>query len=263
MAEVAAALQNTDLFFDLPQEVIRQELLPHGYLQEYQRGQFLIMPQQKVERFGIVLRGKVHILHIFADGSQSLMSDVTPGETVGTDLVCTRSQISPYHAMAAVQTQVFYLPIHILTRSGILSEDVRQRILSHLLTLISNENMKKEYRLAILSQKGLRERIMTYLVMQANRLRRQTFAVSFSREEMASFLCVNRSALSHELSLMEQEGLISFRKNVFTLHGWELERGAGTQYEQGGGNRHTQKLPPPRHNPGRHHRAEEAETNGL
>ena len=59
--------------------------------------------------------------------------------------------------------------------------------------------------------------------MQANRLRKRTFAVSFSREEMASFLCVNRSALSHELSLMEQEGLITFRKNVFTLNEWEPE----------------------------------------
>ena len=39
----------------------------------------------------------------------------------------------------------------------------------------------------------------------------------FSREELAAFLCVNRSALSHELSVMQQEGLITFRKNIFTL----------------------------------------------
>lgn len=34
---------------------------------------------------------------------------------------------------------------------------------------------------------------------------------------MADFLCVNRSALSHELSRMEREGLIRFHKNQFTL----------------------------------------------
>ena len=89
--------------------------------------------------------------------------------------------------------------------------------ISRLLTLISHENMKKEYRLAILSQKGLRERIMTYLTMQAARRQTNTFSIPFSREELASFLCVNRSALSHELSRMEQEGLITFRKNVFSL----------------------------------------------
>jgi len=71
--------------------------------------------------------------------------------------------------------------------------------------------------LAILSLKGLRERIMTYLRMQSARRGKTTFAISFSREELADFLCVNRSALSHELSLMQQEGLIQFRKNVFTV----------------------------------------------
>lgn len=225
METLEAVLQRTDLFADLSREVLRQEILPHGHYQEYRKGQFLILPQQKVEKFGVVVSGKVHILHLFPDGTQSLMSDVPPGEIVGADLTCTRSQISPYHAVAAAATQVFYLPIRMLTHPGMVSEGVRLNGLGRMLALVANENMKKEYRLAILSQKGLRERIVAYLTMQANRRRRQTFAISFSREEMASFLCVNRSALSHELSLMEREGLISFRKNVFTLHNWEPEQG--------------------------------------
>lgn len=223
MAVDAALIQNTDLFFDIPLESIRREILPQGYVQEYRKGQFLIQPQQKVTRIGIILTGKVHILHIFADGRQSLMSALTTCEAVGADLACTRSQISPYHAMAAAHSQIFYLPIHTLTHPGVLSEEIRLSCLGRMLTLISHENIKKEYRLAILSHKGLRERIVTYLTMQANRLRRSSFTVSFSREEMASFLCVNRSALSHELSLMEREGLICFQKNKFTLLGWELD----------------------------------------
>lgn len=223
MEHLASLLQKAELFADLHEEMIQREIIPHGHLQEYQKGQFLIEPQQKVDSFGIILSGKVQILHIFADGNQSLMSNLTAGEITGADLVCTRTQVSPYHAMAAATTQLFSLPVNILTRPGILNETVRLSCLGHMLSLISNENMKKEYRLAILSQKGLRERITTYLTMQANRLRKHTFAVTLSREEMASFLCVNRSALSHELSMMEQEGLITFRKNVFTLIEWDLD----------------------------------------
>ena len=93
--------------------------------------------------------------------------------------------------------------------------------MERLLMLVSHENMKKEYRLAILSRNGLRERIISYLSMQANRLNRSSFSVPFSREEMASFLCVNRSALSHELSKMQKDGILSFSKNSFTLYHWE------------------------------------------
>ena len=145
MASLALILQHAELFTDLSPEMIQQEIIPLGHLQEYQKGQFLIEPQQKIGQFGIILSGKVHILHIFADGTQSLMSDVTTGEIVGADLVCTRSQISPYHAMAAATTQVFYLPILVLARPGMLNETVRLSCLGHMLTLISNENNSSSY----------------------------------------------------------------------------------------------------------------------
>lgn len=98
-------------------------------------------------------------MHIFPEGNYSLMAALTTGEILGADLVCTRSQISPYHAQAAVTTRVLYFPAELLTKPGLLRESCRLNALNHLLTLISHENMKKEYRLAILSQKGLRERI--------------------------------------------------------------------------------------------------------
>lgn len=217
MDSLISLLHATDLFASLPEEVIDRCILPHRQLQEYRKGQLLIEPQQPVSRFGVVLSGRVHILHLFPEGSYSLMSALTAGELLGLDLVCTRSQLSPYHAMAVANTRVLYFPVELITRPGFLPEPERLELMETLLRLIANENMKKEYRLAILSQKGLRQRITAYLTMQSIRLRRQTFAISFSREELAAFLCVNRSALSHELSRMEQEGLIRFHKNVFTL----------------------------------------------
>lgn len=217
MKELLKALQKTELFQGLPEDVLESDILPRGQLLELNKNQFLIEPQQRVDQFGIVITGKIHILHLFPDGGYSLMNALTPGEAAGIDLICTRNRISPYHAMAAAPTRILLFPAELLLEPGLLREDCRQVTVNRLLTMISHLNMKKEYRLAILSQKGLRERIITYLLMQSNRRRSLTFRIPFTREEMASFLCVNRSALSHELSLMEQEGLIAFRKNEFTL----------------------------------------------
>lgn len=217
MDELLYMLKKTELFRDFPDDVITQEILPRQQLQDYPKGRFLIEQQQRVERFSIVVSGKIHIMHLFPNGTYSLMSAVGAGEIVGADLICTRSQVSPYHAVAAIPTQVLAFPVELLTQPGMLQEPWRLTALNRLLTLISHENMKKEYRLAILSQKGLRERITTYLTMQSARLHTNTFSIPFSRDDLAAYLCVNRSALSHELSLMQQEGLIKFRKNVFTL----------------------------------------------
>lgn len=215
-------LKKNKLFDGISDEVILQQILPNGQFQSYAKGHYLIQPQQVVDRFAIILSGKVNIMHIFPEGNYSLLAALSPGEILGVDLVCTRTRIAPHHAVTVAPTNVLYFSVDLLQQGSTLSEPMRQILLSNLLMLLSNENIKKEYRLTILSQKGLRERIMTYLTMQANRRRETTFSISFSREELAAFLCVNRSALSHELSVMQQEGLITFRKNIFTLHFLEL-----------------------------------------
>jgi len=221
-------LQKTELFRNFPPEVIERDILPQGKITELSKGHFLFEPQQQVDQISIVLSGKIHIMHLFPDGSTSLTAAVTLRESVGIDLVCTRSRMAPYHAVAVVPTKVLSIPAELLLQPGKLEESFRLMAVSRLLTMISHYNMKKEYRLAILSQKGLRERIMTYLSMQAGKRGTDTFKIPFTREEMASFLCVNRSALSHELSLMEQEGMISFRKNVFTLRSPEKWKSQNT-----------------------------------
>ena len=211
-------LQKSEIFRDFPADVILRDILPQGQLAEYNKDQWIIEPQQKVDSFSILVSGKVNILHLFPDGSFSLVAALGSPEILGTDLICTRSRLSPYHAIAATAATLITFPARLILEPGHMDERWRLEAIGKLLTTISHHNMKKEYRLAILSQKGLRERIMTYLLMQSGKRRTNSFRIPFTREEMASFLCVNRSALSHELSLMEQEGLISFRKNVFTLH---------------------------------------------
>lgn len=217
MEEFLTLLRETALFSGIPEDILCTEVLPHRQYREYQKDRFILEPQQKAPRFGVVAAGRVHIMHLFPEGNYSLMSVLTVGKILAADLICTRSQLSPYHAVTAEHTRVIWFPSELLTEPGLLREEYRLRALSNLLVLLSHENMKKEYRLAILSQKGLRERIMTYLRMQAARRGKDTFEISFSREELAAFLCVNRSALSHELSLLQQEGLIRFRKKEFTV----------------------------------------------
>lgn len=212
-----SALKECRLFRDLSPETLERELLPRGKLRDYEKQQLLIAPGDQVDWFAVVLRGKVQISQIFSDGTSSLMDALGPGHTLGTDLICTRSRRSPYYAAAAAPLGVLRFPGAMLLEPGTLPEETRLILWRNLLTLLSDDSLRKHYRLAILAQRGLRDRVLVYLAMQAERRGTTTFRIPFSREELAAFLCVNRSALSHELSLMEAEGLIRFRKNEFTL----------------------------------------------
>ncbi len=211
------ALAQCRLLRGLPPELLEGELLPRGKVRDYEKQAVLAAPGDRVDWFAVVLRGKVQISQIFSDGSSSLMDALGPGYTLGTDLICTRSRRSPYYAIAAGPLRILRFPAALLLEPGALPEEGRLVLWRNLLTILSDDSLRKHYRLAILAQRGLRDRVLVYLTMQAERRGTHTFRIPFSREELAAFLCVNRSALSHELSRMEAEGLIRFRKNEFTL----------------------------------------------
>ena len=220
MEHIVRILKKSLLFSGLTEATITDEIIPRGVVRELPRDGYLLRHQERCDSFGIVLKGKIKIMHIYENGHYGIMGILEPGDLFGLDLVSTKSRISPYYAVATQQSQVFSFSSELLTKSGPLPEHLRQELLEKQMLFIANENMRKEYRLAILFQKSIRDRVMTYLTMQANKRQCATFSVPFSREEMASFLCVNRSCLSHELSLLEREGVIKFYRNTFTLLNW-------------------------------------------
>ena len=58
---------------------------------------------------------------------------------------------------------------------------------------------------------------MLYLRTVANRLKTNEFNISYDRQALADYLCVDRSALSAELSKLKTERVLDFDKNHFCL----------------------------------------------
>ena len=69
-----------------------------------------------------------------------------------------------------------------------------------------------------IAPKSIRERLLSYFSEQAIENRSPRFSIPFSRQQLADYLGVDRSALSNELSKMQRDGLITYRKNDFLLN---------------------------------------------
>lgn len=217
-ARFAEQVGQSALFCTLPPDVIDRYILPLGQAVSYGKNEYIFSPAMRAEHVGIIISGTIYILNLFSDGVYSLMNVLSATKVVGADLVFTNSRQPPYYAACATPATVFCFPRSLFLGNSDLPEVWHVEIRNRLLTIVSQQNMQKYYRIAILSQKGLRDRVLIYLSMQAQRRNSNTFEIPFSREELAAYLCVNRSALSHELSRMKQDGLIDFRKKEFTLH---------------------------------------------
>lgn len=217
MERLLQSLVESDIFREFPEDIIEKELMPYAKVHQLARGEPLIPFREKCNEFGIVLKGRIAVQHVCQNSKSEIMNVLEPGDPFGVDLAFTQSRVSPFLASATQRSQVVSFPVHLLLVPGILTEETRRQLLDHILQFLLRENLQKEYRMAILFQKSLRGKIMAYLTMESRQQQNTTITVPFNRAEMASYLCINRTCLSRELSLMQQEGILSFEHNTFTL----------------------------------------------
>lgn len=72
-------------------------------------------------------------------------------------------------------------------------------------------------RLDIVSRRTIRSKLEAFLATQARLHGSTSFEVNMSRQDLADYLCVERSALSREIGKMRDEGLIECNKGRFVL----------------------------------------------
>lgn len=218
MSAVADTLQKTKLFSGINEADIAV-LCPLLGVQQRQcpKGAVLIDTDTVVDFAGIVAAGELNTFKPDTDGRLNLIRKIRVSELFGLDIASTPSRLSPLITVCATEAEVITFPYARISEPGPIPDRLRCTMLKNILELTANENMRQLYKIDILSRKSLRERILLYLTLQARRKKTHDLFIPFNREEFAAYLCVDRSALSRELSRMQEEGLIEFEKNRFRL----------------------------------------------
>lgn len=211
-------LTKTKLLSGISPEDIKT-LLPllNVQIKQYEKGAILVNLDDIIDYIGIVLYGELSVFKEDVYGHLNLIHKAKVNKLFGIEVACTPTQVSPLVISCFSDAQVLTFPFHIIGSPGTVPDYFRCQILKNILELVANANMRQLYKIDILSNKSLRDRIVLYLSLQARRKKTKDIRIPFNREEFAAYLCVDRSALSRELSRMQNEGLIRYKKNRFEL----------------------------------------------
>jgi len=185
-------------------------------IRDVAKHEIILLAGDKPNFVGVVLAGQLHIVRDDYDGNRSLLAAVMPGEVFAEVLCCAGVQESPVSVIADIDSTVMLLSFHRILHVCPNSCANHTRLVGNTLDLIANKNLYLQSRIEIVSLKSVRAKATRYLESLIPRQGRSV-TIPFNREELAEFLCVDRSALSHELSRMKKDGLIDYRKNKFVI----------------------------------------------
>lgn len=179
----------------------------------YSKKEVILNQGDKISSVGIVLKGTITISKTDYDGNEVMIGVVSEGEMFGEIFACAEIFRSPVSVRSAIESTILFLDYGKIITTCSSSCVFHRQLIANMLKVVANKGLYLNRRIDVISKKTLRDKILTYFQYESMGLKK--FTIAMNREEMARFLCADRSALSNELSKMQKEGLIQYAKNTF------------------------------------------------
>lgn len=204
------------LFEGIPSHELQKVFIyMNAYQKCYEVDETILHVGDTIHSIGILIDGEVQVYREDMDGKQHMIVELHKGDMFAEVFVCASITKSPVHVLANKKTQILHLDYEKLIHTCDNKSSYHTKIIENMLKLIANKNLTLNEKIEILSKRTTRERLLLYFhkLGKGN----NQFTIPFNREELATYLCVERSAMSAELSRMQKDGLINIHKNHVTI----------------------------------------------
>ena len=165
----------------------------------------------------VIIDGTAQLERNDAMGNRSILDACSVGAVVMSE-AAPRSVLAPDMAVVA-NSSCTTLDFRILEQRETCECCAKYigRVKGNLIDTLLASNRQLMRKLDLLSCRSMREKVLMYLHEESRRAHASTFDIPYNRQELADLLCIERSALSRELSRMQAEGIIAFERNRFSL----------------------------------------------
>lgn len=209
-------LKKCSLFTDITDENLGTMLACLGArVVNFKKNETIISEGSPAKYVGIILSGSAQITKIDYHGNRSIVAKVEPSDIFGEAFACAQIKSIPVDVTATEDTSVMFIDCVRITHSCTNACEFHRQIIFNLVKTLAMKNILYNQKLEITSKRTTREKLMTYLSLQAKKS--SSFTIPFDRQGLADYLEVDRSGLSAEISKLRNEGIIECRKNHFKL----------------------------------------------
>ena len=183
----------------------------------YKKNEYIFHTGDTVRHIGMVLEGTVHMMKEDVWGNVMILGEAGEGDLFGEVYACAGVDHLEVSVVAKTDVKVLFLDIQKVLTVCSNGCEFHTKIIKNLLSSIATRTLAMTRKVEHMSQRTLRDKVLSYLSSEAVRAGSKEFTISFNRQQLAEYLSVDRSALSAELGKMRDEGMLEFRKNWFKL----------------------------------------------
>ena len=211
-------LRRCPLFHEINDDHLLKMLTCLGArITEFDKKYTIFTEGSPARHIGIVLSGKAQIVQVDYYGNRSIVSDIKPSELFAEAFACAECDSLPISVIASEPCEIMLIEASHILHTCQNNCDFHQQLIYNLMKDLAGKTIMFHQRIDVTSKRTTREKLMTYLTMQARSSGSNSFDIPFDRQELADYLEVDRSGLSSEISKLKKEGILDSRKKHFVL----------------------------------------------
>ncbi len=187
-------------------------------IKTYKNNENILLIGDKITSLGMIIEGGAIISRDDFWGNTSIMSKLSPPQLFGISYALSTSGLSEVNVVAEKDTKVMYFTIDRIFNSSCAEVEINNKMIKNLVKVLADKNIQFSSKIEHISKRKMRDKILSYLSEVSQKKKSNSFTIPFSRQQLADYLCADRSALSNELGNLRDEGVIEFKKNHFKLY---------------------------------------------
>lgn len=218
MKKYISILQRSQLFAGVGEANIEAMLdCLSANLRDYKKGEYVLREGERVDNVMLLASGSLNIQKDDFWGNRSIVNHISASEMFGEAYIAPESGPILNDVIALEDSDVMFFDFRKILTVCSSACKFHTTVVQNLFFAISEKNRQLVQKLGHMSKRTTRDKLISYLSEQAKRSGSSTFSIPFNRQQLADFLCVDRSAMSNELCKLRDEGLLTFERSRFTL----------------------------------------------
>ena len=218
MKEYIELLKGTQLFCGVSDaEILAMLNCLQARSRKFKKGDYVFREGEHIDNITVLVEGKLLVQQDDFWGNRSIVNVIRIGEMFGEAYVAPESGAILNDVVAEENSIVIFFDVRRILTVCSTACRFHSMVVQNLFFAISEKNRKLVQKIGHMSKRSTRAKLLSYLSGEAKRHNNRHFTIPFNRQQLADFLCVDRSAMSNELCKMRDEGLVEFDRNEFTL----------------------------------------------
>jgi len=187
------------------------------YTKKYSNDQYVFLAGNEINYVCILLSGSAEIIKENLAGSRHIMAFLGPAHIFAEGIVCTAQRISPVTIRVKEDSKILFIPFERITMSCGNSCNFHIQLIQNMMMILGEKNYNLNNKIELLSLKGMREKIASYLLNESKNNNSLNFQIVPNRNELAQYLNVSRTSMCRELAQMKELNMLDYYQNSFKL----------------------------------------------